>query len=162
MSECWSGSGREASLCTAREKTSTQASRESLKGGWKGGKRGDGKGTRKDGNHKRGKGGNQEKGKGKGKKGKRRNELRDSAEEQWTSGAWEQWSEQSWQSEANSTEWQEADNRSGHGGYTEESSSQASAAAEEFQLAAFGELHLRVLFLTVRKSGTLEPFGKNV
>ena len=32
---------------------------------------------------------------------------------------WEQWSEQPWQSEANSTEWQEANKRSGHGGYTE-------------------------------------------
>ena len=47
--------------------------------------------------------------------------------EQWTSESLEWWSDQSWQTDADSVNWREDD------WYTAESSSDASAAAEEFQ-----------------------------
>ena len=83
-----------------------------------------------------GKGGNQGQGKGKGKKGQRHNEITEPPEEQWTSGSWDQWSDQPGQTDADSASWREDDR------YTADSNSQASAAAEEFQHASFGDLRL--------------------
>ena len=88
-----------------RTRSYTSTHRESLTGGWKGGRIGDGKGTQKGGNPRKGE--TQGKGKVKGKKGQRLNELREPPEEQWASGSWEQWSEQSWPTEAGSVSWRE-------------------------------------------------------
>ena len=77
------------------------------------------------------------KAKGKGKRGQRLNEITEPPEEQWTSGFWEHRADQSCQTDADSASWREADDW-----YTAESSSQASAAAEEFQHASFVELRL--------------------
>ena len=57
-------------------------------------------------------------------------------EEQWTGGSWEQWSEQSWNAEADTASWRDDD------WYTADSTSQTSAAAEEFQHASVGGLRL--------------------
>ena len=78
----------------------------------------------------------QEEKKGKGKKEQRLNEITEPREEQWTDGSWEQWSDQSWHTEADTASWREDH------WYTADSSAQASAAAEEFQHASFGELRL--------------------
>ena len=64
------------------------------------------------------------------RKGNVLNEITEPAEEQWTGGSWEQRSDQSWNAEADTESWRD----------TADSNSQASAAAEEFQHASFGEL----------------------
>ena len=101
----------------------------------------DGKATEKEngkgtGKLKGGKGGNQGKGKGEGKKGQRLNEITEPPEEQWTGGSWEEWSEQSWNAEV------DAASRRDDDWYTADSSSQTSAAAEEFQHASTADLRL--------------------
>ena len=120
--------------CWTRSYTSSQ--KDSQKGGWKGDRTGNGKETQKGGKSKGGKGGNEGKGRGKRKKGHCLNEITEPPEEQWTGGSWEQRSNQSWNAEADTASWQKDD------WYTADSNSQASAAAEEFQDASFGELRL--------------------
>ena len=84
----------------------------------------------------------EEKAKTKGKekvkerKGQRLNEITEVLEEQWIGGSWEQWSDQSWNAETDTASWREDD------WYTADSKSQASAAAEAFLHASFGELRL--------------------
>ena len=59
--------------------------------------------------------------------------------------SWEQWSDQSWQTDADSASWREADDW-----YTAESSSQASAAAEEyFNMLLSVNCDFRILVLLV-------------
>ena len=128
--------------CWTRSYTSSH--KDSQEGGWKDDRKGNGKGTQKGGKSNGGKGGHQGKGKGKGKKGQRLNEITEPAEEQWTGGSWEQWSDQSWNAEADTESWRD----------TADSSSRASAAAEEFQHAFFGELRLSNL----GSAKHIEPF----
>ena len=133
--QCAQCGKRHHGQCWPRSYTSSH--KDSQKG-WKGDRKGIGKGTQRSGKSKRRKGGTQGKGKGKGKnRTTSQRNHRTSRRTQWISGCWAQWSDQSWQTGAGSGSWREADDWC-----TAESSSQASAAAEEFQHASFGELRL--------------------